>query len=223
MVVNIIGDSLPGIGVPRYAVHGVERIRLRGGEIPVTQWSASSSMAPSYSPATPEHQTGPRMPTAARAIPVTTRFAVPSLSLHSSSLHRSPWLPYDLENEGGRKEWSVGSYVCDRAPDSSRGAPSPAGDFRHGRQVCWSRDDNLGPPFRDSRRGAGKMSEGPACQWQEQARARVRRAGPACRRPYQIRLRDDLAKWASSRELGPTRPSLFLFPFYFSILFSFSF
>jgi hypothetical protein len=42
-VVNIIGDSLPGIGVPRSAVHGVERIRLHGGEIPVTQWPYPSA------------------------------------------------------------------------------------------------------------------------------------------------------------------------------------
>jgi hypothetical protein len=45
-VVNIIGDSLPGIGVPRSAVHGVERIRLHDGEIPITQWpNPSAQMA----------------------------------------------------------------------------------------------------------------------------------------------------------------------------------
>jgi hypothetical protein len=43
MVVNIIGDSLPRIGVSRSAVHGVERIRLHGSEIPVTQWPYPST------------------------------------------------------------------------------------------------------------------------------------------------------------------------------------
>lgn len=66
--------------MPRYAVHEVERIQLRRGEIPDAQRSASSPAAPRYSPAIPEHPTGPRMPTAARAIPATTQFAASSLS-----------------------------------------------------------------------------------------------------------------------------------------------
>jgi hypothetical protein len=66
--------------VPRYAVHGVQQIQLRRGEIPVAQRSASSLAALRYSPAIPEHPTGPWMPTAARAIPATNLFAASSLS-----------------------------------------------------------------------------------------------------------------------------------------------
>jgi hypothetical protein len=124
-VVNIIGESLPGIGVPRYAVHGVERIRLCRGEIPVTQWSASSSTAPSYSPEIPEHPTGPWMPTAARAISATTQFAMPSLSLFTVLRftdrrdYRMTWKTKGDERNGASVlMYAVGHQILATEPES---------------------------------------------------------------------------------------------------------
>jgi hypothetical protein len=140
----------------------------------------------------------------------------PSLSLHSSPLHRSPWLPYDLENEGGKERngasvlmYAVGHQIQVVELWVPRATSAMDDKFVEAAMTTRAhrsetQDAVRGPHVNDRSR-----------------RARVWRAGPACRRPYQIRLHGDLAKWADSRELGPTRPSLFLFPFYFSILFSF--